>query len=71
MGPATVTGVEDLVLRRLASVKHWGGPTDFEQAFLLLRSQGDRVDWGYLEGKAKQDGTADLLTRLRAALDQR
>ena len=65
-GPATVIGVEDLVLKRLASAKFWRVPTDFEQAFLLAKAQGDRIDWEYLEEEAKKADTLDLLHKLKA-----
>jgi len=65
-GPATVIGIEDLVLKRLASAKFWKVPTDFEQAYLLVMAQGDRVDWKYLEQEADKAGVTDLLSELKS-----
>ena len=48
-GPASIIGVEDLILKRLASAKHWRVPTDMEQAYLLARAYEDRLDWRYVE----------------------
>lgn len=67
-GPATIIGVEDLVLKRLASAQFWRVPTDWEQAFLLTKTQGDRIDWGYLEAEATKAGTLKLLRKLRKSL---
>jgi hypothetical protein len=67
-GPATIIGIEDLVLKRLASAKFWKVPTDFEQAYLLMNAHGDRIDWDYLEEGAKSVGVRDLLDELKRAL---
>ena len=67
-GPATIVGIEDLVLKRLASAKFWKVPTDLEQAFLLVRAQGDKIDWEYLEGEARKGDTSDLLRKLKGSL---
>jgi hypothetical protein len=67
-GPATVIGVEDLVLKRLASAKFWRVPTDYEQAYLLVKAHGDRIDWAYLERESDVAGVRDLLEDLKRAL---
>ncbi len=67
-GPATVIGIEDLVLKRLASAKFWKIPTDFEQAYLLMKAHGDSIDWGYLDREAEDAGTWDVLQELKQAL---
>lgn len=67
-GPVRVAGVEDLILRRLASAKHWRVPADMEQAYLLAKAHHDRVDWGYMSRKAEDDLTSDYLGKLRRAL---
>lgn len=67
-GPATVIGIEDLVLKRLASAKFWRVPTDFEQAYLLVKAQGDRIDWTYLKQEAEGAGVTDLLNKLKSSL---
>lgn len=67
-GPATIIGIEDLVLKRLASAKFWKVPTDFEQAYLLVNAHGDRIDWTYLDEEAGNAGVRDLLQELKRAL---
>ena len=64
-GPASIIGMEDLVLKRLASAKFWKVPTDFEQAYLLVKAQGNRMDWTYLELEAERAGVTDLLRKLK------
>ncbi|MDV3278450.1 MAG: hypothetical protein LYZ69_08310 [Nitrososphaerales archaeon] len=67
-GPATVIGKEDLILKRLASAKHWKYPSDIEQAYLLAKAYEDEVDWNYVDERAKEQGTSDYLSRLRRML---
>ncbi|MDG6905654.1 MAG: hypothetical protein JRN20_07715 [Nitrososphaerota archaeon] len=69
-GPVTVVGIEDLILKRLASAKFWKVPTDMEQSYLLARSQQDRMDWDYLESEAKKRDIADYLRKLRKLLEK-
>ena len=67
-GPATVIGKEDLILKRLASAKHWKYASDIEQAYLLAKAYEDKVDWMYIQERAKEQGTSDYLRRLRRML---
>ena len=67
-GPATVIGVEDLMLKRMASAKFWRVPTDMEQAYLLARAYEDRIDWAYVEVQAEREGTYDHLRELKKML---
>lgn len=67
-GPAVIIGVEDLILKRLASAKHWKVPTDMEQAYLLAKGYEDRVDWSYVAEQASKDLTVDYLGRLKRML---
>jgi hypothetical protein len=67
-GPATIIGIEDLILKRLASAKFWKAATDLEQAYLLLNAHGDRIDWDYLGQEAEKVGVTDLLDELKRAL---
>jgi hypothetical protein len=70
-GPVTVIGIEDLILKRLASAKFWNNPTDMEQVYLLARSQQDTVDWDYLETEAKKEDIIDYLRKLKDLLEQK
>lgn len=69
-GPATVLGVEDLVLKRLMSAKYGGVPTDVEQAYLLARAYSDTIDWGYVEASAEKELVSDYLGTLRGMLSK-
>ena len=67
-GPAIVIGIEDLILKRLASAKFWKVATDMEQSYLLAKSQGVRIDWKYLKEEAKKEDISDYLTKLQAMI---
>lgn len=67
-GPATIMGIEDLIVKRLTSAKFWNVPTDLEQAFLLARAHGDSIDWDYVQEESREAGVAGLLAKLRATL---
>jgi hypothetical protein len=67
-GPATVIGVEDLILKRLASAKRWKSATDMEQAYLLAKAYEDRVDWPYVEKEAERGLITDYLRKLERML---
>jgi hypothetical protein len=66
-GPATIMGIEDLILKRLASAKFWNVPTDLDQAYLLAKAHNDTIDWPYLEEAGRAD-VSDYLAKLRAML---
>ncbi|HMD78537.1 MAG TPA: hypothetical protein VKF39_00975 [Nitrososphaerales archaeon] len=67
-GPAVIVGIEDLILKRLASAKFWGAAGDMEQAYLLAESHPDELDWEYLQGEAKKAEIAGYLGKLRVML---
>lgn len=67
-GPVAVIGVEDLVLKRLASAKFWKATADMEQCYLLARSREGKIDWNYLESQAKKEDNSDYLRKLRNSL---
>jgi len=64
-GPAVIIGVEDLILKRLASAKFWKVPSDMEQAYLLAKAHEGDSDWGYLEAEARKQDLTDYLNRLK------
>lgn len=70
-GPVTVIGVEDLILKRLASAKFWKVATDMEQSFLLANSQENKIDWEYLEERANKEDVSDYLSKLKARLKRK
>jgi hypothetical protein len=69
-GPATITAIEDLILKRLASAKYWKVPTDVEQAYLLAKAHRDRIDWEYVEAEARREDIGDYLSKLKKMLKE-
>ena len=63
-GPATIMGIEDLIIKRLSSAKFWRVPTDVDQAFLLAKAHADRIDWPYLEEEARKADISDYLAKV-------
>lgn len=70
-GPATVSSIEDLILRRLSSAKFWKVPTDVEQAYLLAKAHSDRIDWEYVEAEAARTDLADYVAKVRKMIGRR
>lgn len=67
-GPVRVAAIEDLLVKRLASAKHWHRPGDLDHAKMLGLAYRDRIDWGYVEDLAATYDVRDVLADLRAAL---
>ncbi len=70
-GPAMVIGIEDLILKRLASAKFWSVVTDMEQSYLLAKSQEGKIDWEYLERQARKEDISDYLKKLKDSLKEK
>ncbi len=69
-GPARLAGIEDLLAKRLAEIKHW--PTTeawrkdlVKQIEILVGEYGDRMDEGYLAFVARRDDVEDILADFR------
>jgi hypothetical protein len=60
-----VIGVEDLIVDRLNSAKHWKSRMDGEMAELLLAKYGQKLDWAYLEKRCSEPEN-DTLEELRS-----
>jgi hypothetical protein len=56
-----VIGIEDLIIDRLNACVHWKSETDCDQARYMIRYYRDRLDFGYLEKKAKDEGILKTL----------
>lgn len=69
-GSIRVAALEDLLVKRLASAKHWERKGDFDQARLLAVLFRDRMDWGYVEDIAKEYNVRDMLDALKRALSE-
>jgi len=63
-GMIRVAGIEDLLVKRLASAKHWKIPGDVEHAKLLALLYGDRLDWDYVRKYAAHNDVVDFLEAL-------
>ncbi|MFN0106950.1 MAG: hypothetical protein ACKV2U_33260 [Bryobacteraceae bacterium] len=61
-----VASPEDVVLAKLRWYDQGGRSSEKQWNDILgiLRVQGERIDWGYIEGWAPQLGVADLLAKL-------
>ena len=64
-GSIRLAALEDLIVKRLASAKHWRRPGDADHAQLLAAGYEDRIHWGYVERLAAEYEVEDLLTDLR------
>ena len=69
-GTIRVAGVEDLLVKRLASAKHWKIPGDIEHAKLLALLYGDRIDWDYVRKFAALHDVEDFLEALLKAINK-
>jgi len=69
-GPVRLAAIEDLLVKRLASAKHWRIPADLEHAKALAVLYRDRIDWGYTRRMAETYSVSDLLAALEKALGQ-
>ena len=67
-GPATIMGIEDLIVKGLASAKSWNVPTDIEQAFLLAKDHEDNIDWNYIQEESRRAYVCDTLDELNGTL---
>ncbi len=67
-GPVRVIGIEDLILKSLATAKFWKVATDMEQSYLLSKSYEGKIDWEYMERQAKKEDISDYLRMLRKSL---
>ena len=56
-----VIGIEDLIIDRINACVHWKSQTDCNQAQYMIRYYRDRLDFEYLENKAKDEGTLKVL----------
>ena len=59
-----VIGIEDLIIDRINACVHWKSETDCSQAKYMIRYYRNRLDFGYLEEKAKDEGILKALRKL-------
>lgn len=56
-----IIGIEDLIIDRLNACVRWKSETDCDQARYMIRYYRDRLDFVYLEKKAKDEGILKTL----------
>lgn len=69
-GSIRIAAIEDLLVKRLASAKHWGAEGDFGHARLLATLYRERIDWDYVERLASEYDVRDVLASLRRAVSR-
>lgn len=69
-GPIRLAALEDLLVKRLVSAKHWEREGDFQHALLLGDLYRDRMDWDYIEEVARQQQVLDMLETLQSTLER-
>jgi hypothetical protein len=67
-GPVRLAAVEDLLVKRLSSTKHWRIPGDMEHAKMLAAEFGVSMDWSYVEKLARDHDVGELLAEVRQAV---
>jgi hypothetical protein len=74
-GPVDIAGPEDLIVKRLAELKHWQTTPTWRtelvrQVRLLLAEYGSQLDEEYLAFAAKRDDVVDILRDFRNRRDK-
>jgi hypothetical protein len=69
-GPVRVACVEDLIIKRLAELKHWQTAESWrtqlvQQVTVLLSDYGPEIDDEYLASIARRDDVVDILADFR------
>ena len=64
-GRLRLGSMEDIVWKRVYESRGWNRPEALDEAMLLVLRYSDRLDWEYLERKAKETGVEDLMADLR------
>ena len=59
-----VIGIEDLIIDRMAACSEWKSDTDCKQAYYLLRYYHSRIDFDYLDKRARDERLLKTLKEL-------
>lgn len=70
-GTVRIAAVEDCLVKRLASAKHWRIPSDLDHAELLMREYRGSIDWAYLRGQARYYVVEDVLNELERLVGEK
>ncbi len=66
-GPVRIAAIEDLLVKRLSSYKHWKEKGDYAHAMLLALQFRDTLDWPYVEKFGKEHDVGELVAAIKAA----
>ncbi len=58
-----VIGIEDLIIDRLNACVHWKSQRDCDQAQYMIRYYQNRLDFGYLEKRARDERILNALRK--------
>ncbi|KSW10793.1 hypothetical protein CF15_07955 [Pyrodictium occultum] len=61
---------EEILVRYLAGWKHWGSTEDRDKALWIYTVWRDRLDWGYLVRRAREEGVEDKLRELAGLVER-
>ena len=56
---------EETIISCLSAFKYWNSDVDFEKSAMVLKAQEKRIDWEYLERRAREEGVIEELRRIR------
>lgn len=62
---AYVIGIEDIIIDRLNAFVHWKSLDDARWAKEMIVLKREDIDWKYLEGHAKKEGTLSALKKIK------
>lgn len=62
---AYVIGIEDIIIDRLNAFVHWKSLDDARWAKEMIVLKMKDIDWKYLEGQAKKEGTLSALKKIK------
>jgi len=56
---------EETIISCLSAFKYWNSDVDFEKSAMVLKAQEKRIDWEYLERRAREESVIEELRRIR------
>lgn len=62
---AYIIGIEDIIIDRLNAFVHWKSLDDARWAKEMIVLKKEDIDWKYLEGRAKKEGTLSALRKIK------
>lgn len=60
---------EETIVSSLNACVYWESDLDCERAAMVMAAQWDRLDWEYLESRAREEGVAEKLHEIRRAVE--